>query len=405
MRADCPYCRKTFELEGDEASRLGDPSEDGGDALGVSIFRKCPLCKAGIIVRASASGVSVELSNEPLHPRWSARGLAWAGPNAFAVASMECLGVTIVCREGLRVSLGPELAQCEHHGFDPSGQHLLVDSTPFPRGPGSPRQLAVWSPGSGELTRLAAADVAFEPPMLSRSRSARDAIAWHRGGEHVLAVSTELVSHASLTVWSVREGSVRTQPLPALERGRAWLEPGGDRMLWEEQRGEGCRLVLVRIDPRSHSIVAVLGELARSSPTDVCDVVWQADRSLLVAYVQNEGGLSHYQQMPYGLLRVDSQLRVSADRFPIEPELCPMKPAPCTLSWLPSGDVVFVTNRAYLLDGNTLAPKSVLPTNVRGGDAFRFDPSGEVVAIAGPSDIHIASLSTKERTSLRKTLG
>jgi hypothetical protein len=109
--------------------------------------------------------------------------------------------------------------------------------------------------------------------------------------------------------------------------------------------------------------------------------------------------------MPYGLLRLDPRLRVRADRFPMEPELCPMKPAPCTLFRRPDGDVVFVTDQAYLLDGATLAPKAVLPTNVRGGEAFRFDPTGDVVAIAGPSDIHIASLSTKERTSLRSTLG
>jgi hypothetical protein len=67
--------------------------------------------------------------------------------------------------------------------------------------------------------------------------------------------------------------------------------------------------------------------------------------------------------------------------------------------------VLFVTDRAYTLDGRDLREKGVLPTNVVGGDAFRFDPTGEVVAIAGPSDIHVASLSTTERTSLRSKLG
>jgi hypothetical protein len=145
--------------------------------------------------------------------------------------------------------------------------------------------------------------------------------------------------------------------------------------------------------------------LVRERPTDVADVIWEPDGSLLVAYVQNERGLLDYERMPYGLLRVDPEMRVRTDRFPLEPELCPMKPAPCTLSRMPSGDVVFVTDRAYTLDGSDLRAKGVLPTNVIGGEAFRFDPTGEVVAIAGPADIHLASLSTEERTSLRGTLG
>jgi hypothetical protein len=395
------------ELDGIDPTPLAGASEHGGEALLTSTTpAKCPSCRAGLAVTVSAGGVDTALTYEPTHPRWSARNLSWANGSSFAVASLECLGVTMVHRSGMEVTLGPDLARCEHHGFDPSGERLLVDFTPFPRGPGSPRDLAVWSPRSGEVLRLAKAEAGFEPPMLSRSRSAHDAIGWHRSGEHVIAMKSDVLSQSALTVWSVRERRARTETLPTIERGRAWLEPGGDRMLWEEQTGARCRLVLVRIDPTSRSLVpSPLGILVRERPTDVSDVVWEPDGSLLVAYVQNERGLLDYDRMPYGLLRLDPEMRVRTDRFPLEPELCPMKPAPCTLFRRPGGDVVFVTDRAYTLDGADLRPSGVLPTNVIGGEAFRFAPTGEVVAIAGPSDIHLASLSTSERTSLRTALG
>jgi hypothetical protein len=392
-------------VEDVDSSRVGPPSSPDGEVPTSSSQMTCPSCKAGLAVNRDSAGVRVAVTYEPIHPRWSARNLSWANGTTFAVASLQCLGVTIVNRDGMEVSLGPDLAKCEHHGFDPQGERLLVDFTPFPRGPGSPRDLALWSPRSGEMTRLAKSEVGVEPPMLSRSRSAHDAIGWHRSGEHVVAMKSDVLSHSSLTVWSVRDRAVRTEALPTIERGRAWLEPGGDRMLWEEQSGPRCRLWLVRIDPVARSLIpSPLGMLVRERPTDVCDVVWEPDGSLLIAYVQNERGVLE-DRMPYGLLRVDIKMRVCADRFPMEPELCPAKPAPCTLFRMPSGDVVFVTDRAYTLDPGDLRAKGVLPTNVLGGEAFRFDPTGEVVAIAGPSDIHLASLSTTERTSLRSKLG
>jgi len=389
MRADCPYCRASIELDGDETSR------------------KCPRCRAGLLVSFESASIEVALAHEPMHPRWSARGLSWGnGGNTFAVASVECLGVTIVHRNGLDVRLGPDLGRCEHHGFDPSGQRLLVDLTPFPRrGPPEVR-LAVWTPTRGEVMPLAVCDLDLEPPMLSRSRSSRDVIGWHRGGDHVVAVTSRIHSHASLTVWSIRARTVRTEVFPDIERGRAWLEPGGDRMLWEEQSGDKCRLVLLRIDPRARSLVPVpIGEHVRGAPTDVCDVVWEPDGSLLVAYVQNEGGAAFRERIPYGLVRLDSTMRVRAECHPLPPELCPMKPAPCTISRAANGDIVFVTDRAYALDAHDFRPRGVLPTNVRGGEAFRFDPTGEVVAISGPSDIHLASLTSPARTSLRTALG
>lgn len=388
MRADCPYCRATIELDGDETSR------------------KCPRCRAGLLVSFESANIEVALAHEPMHPRWSARGLAWGDGNTFAVASVECLGVTIVHRVGLDVRLGPDLGRCEHHGFDPSGQRLLVDLTPFPRrGPPEVR-LAVWTPTRGEVMPLAVSDLDLEPPMLSRSRSSRDVIGWHRGGDHVVAVTSRIHSHAALTVWSIRERTVRTEVFPDIERGRAWLEPGGDRMLWEEQAGDTYRLVLLRIDPRARSLVPVpIGEHVRSAPTDVCDVVWEPDGSLLVAYVQNEGGAAFRERIPYGLVRLDPTMRVRAECHPLPAELCPMKPAPCTISRAANGDIVFVTDRAYALDADDFRPRGVLPTNVRGGEAFRFDPTGEVVAISGPSDIHLASLTSTARTSLRTALG
>lgn len=389
-----------------DPSRLGAPSEHGDEVLSIFTPAKCPSCRAGLSVAVSPEGIDVALTYEPMHPRWSARSLSWANGGAFAVASIECLGVTMVRRDGMKVTLGPELARCEHHGFDPSGERLLVDFTPFPRKHVSSRALGVWMPRSGEVLRLASSDVPFEPPMLSRSRSTSDAIGWHRSGEHVIVVKSDVLSRSSMTVWSLRNGSVRTEAFPTVERGRVWLEPGGDRMLWEENSGPQCRLVLVRIDPVSRSLVpSPLGMIVRERPTDVYDVVWEPDGSLLIAYMQNERGLIDYPRMPYGLLRVDSTMRVRTDRFPLEPELCPNKPTPCTLFQMPGGDVVFVTDRAYTLDGTNLRAKGVLPTNMLGGEAFRFDPTGEVVAIAGSTDIHIASLTTDERTSLRAALG
>ncbi len=388
MRAECPYCRTSIELDGDETSR------------------KCPRCRAGLLVSFDSASIEVALAHEPMHPRWSARGLAWGDGNTFAVASVECLGVTIVHRQGLHVTLGPDLGSCEHHGFDPSGQRLLVDLTPFPRrGPPEVR-LAVWTPARREVMPLPVCELDLEAPMLSRSRSSRDAIGWHKDGDHIIAMTSRIHSHASLTVWSIRERAVRTEIFPDIERGRAWLEPGGDRMLWEEQNGDRCRLVLLRIDPRARSLLpTAVGEHLRSAPTDVCDVVWEPDGSLLVAYVQNEGGVAFRERIPYGLVRLDSKMRVRAECHPLPPELCPMKPAPCSIARAANGDIVFVTDRAYALDGNDFRPRGVLPTNVRGGEAFRFDPTGEVVAISGPSDIHLASLSSPARTSLRAALG
>jgi hypothetical protein len=395
MRAECPYCRTSIELDGDGTSPIAHETS-----------RKCPRCRAGLLVSFESAKLEIALAHEPMHPRWSARALAWGDQNTFAVASVECLGVTIVHRNGLDVSLGPDLGSCEHHGFDPTGTRLLVDLTPFPRrGPPEVR-LAVWTPARGEVMALAPTNLDLEPPMLSRSRSSRDAIGWHRGGEHIVAVTSRIHSHASLTVWSLRERTVRTEVFPDIERGRAWLEPGGDRMLWEEQIDDRCRLVLLRIDPRARSLGPTLvGEHVRGAPTDVCDVVWEPDGSLLVAYVQNEGGAAFRNHIPYGLVRLDANMRVRAECHPLPPEICPMKPAPCSIARAANGDIVFVTDRAYALDPENFRPRGVLPTNVRGGEAFRFDPTGEVVAISGPSDIHLASLTTAARTSLRSALG
>jgi len=391
MRAECPYCRTSIELGGTDAHETS---------------RKCPRCRAGLLLNFDSESLEVALAHEPMHPRWSARALAWANGNTFAVASVECLGVTIVHRKGLEVTLGADLGSCEHHGWDRSGERLLVDLTPFPRRGKPEVRLAVWTPSRGEVMPLAIAELDLEPPMLSRSRSSRDAIGWHRDGEHIVAVTSRIHSHASLTVWSIRERSVRTEVFPDIERGRAWLEPGGSRMLWEEQIDDRCRLVLLEIDPRARSLVPkLIGENVRSAPTDVCDVVWEPDGSLLVAYVQNQGGAAFRQHIPYGLVRLDPKMRVRAESHPLPPELCPMKPAPCTIARAPNGDIVFVTDRAYALEAHDFRARGALPTNVRGGEAFRFDPTGEVVAISGPSDIHLASLTTGARTSLRAALG
>jgi hypothetical protein len=391
MRAECPYCRTSFELDGNDVQ---------------SSSRKCPRCRAGLLVSFDSESLEVALAHEPMHPRWSARALAWANGSTFAVASVECLGVTIVHRKGLDVTLGADLGSCEHHGWDRSGERLLVDLTPFPRrGPPEVR-LAVWTPSRGEVMPLAVCELDLEPPMLSRSRSSRDAIGWHREGDHIVAVTSRIHSHASLTVWSIRERTVRTEVFPDIERGRAWLEPGGSRMLWEEQIDDRCRLVLLEIDPRARSLVPkLIGENVRSAPTDVCDVVWEPDGSLLVAYVQNENGAAFRQHIPYGLVRLDPKMRVRAECHPLPPELCPMKPAPCTIARAANGDIVFVTDRAYALEAHDFRARGALPTNVRGGEAFRFDPTGEVVAISGPSDIHLASLTSGARTSLRAALG
>jgi hypothetical protein len=169
--------------------------------------------------------------------------------------------------------------------------------------------------------------------------------------------------------------------------------------------------VLSKIDPTTSAIVSSpLGTRAPNEPMDICDVVWEPDGSLLIAYVQNERALTSYERMPFGIVRYDAELRVRARRFPLEPELCPAPDASpdaqsASLFEPPRGDVVIVTDRAYAIDFEDLHPKRTLPTNMKGAQAFRFDPTGEVVAIAGPSDIHIASLTSKARTSVRTTLG
>ena len=409
---DCPHCRQTIDLE-TESSRFRSAVELGEHVPSTMRTKSCPTCKAGLFVTVGSEGIDISLSHEPRHPRWSARGLEWAGGGAFAVASIECLGVTIVRRQGMNVTMGPELANCEHYGFDPSGERLLVDSTPFPRRDGSERRLGVWTPrvgAVGAVVPLATSEVDLEPPMLARARSSRDAIGWHRGGDHVMAVTSKLDSHASLTVWSIRERTVRTERIKGTVRGRAWLEPGGDRLLWEEQLGDRSRLVMLRLDPSARNPVPeLLGELAPSAPMDICDLVWEADGSVLLAYVQNERNLSTYERMPYGVVRLGPQLRVREQRFPLDPKLCPMKPAPCSLfraaGAAGSNTVVFVTDAAYTLDAHDFRATGVLPTNMQGADALRFDPTGEVVAIAGPSDIHVASLSSTARTSVRSKLG
>jgi len=403
---DCPHCRRRLDLEAD-SSRFRAASEHGEHVPATMRTRSCPTCKAGLFVTVGSEGIDVTLSHEPRHPRWSARGLEWAGSNAFAVASIECLGVTVVRREGMNVTMGAELASCEHYGFDPSGERLLVDSTPFPRRDGSARRLGVWTPRTGAVVKLATSEIDLEPPMLARARSSRDAIGWHRGGEHVVAVTSKLGAHALLTVWSIRDRAVLTERIGGTERGRAWLEPGGDRLLWEAQLGDRSRLAMFRVEPSTRGAVpTLLGELAPTAPMDICDVVWEADGSVLIAYVQLERGLSLYDSMPYGLVRLDSKLRVREQRYPVDPDLCPMKPAPCALFRAAGSEqVVFVTDAAYTLDAHDFRAKGVLPTNMVGAEALRFDPSGEVVAIAGPSDIHIASLSSDARTSVRSMLG
>jgi hypothetical protein len=406
---DCPHCRRRLDLAAD-SSRFLAAAEQGEHVPATMRTRSCPTCKAGLFVTVGSEGIDVTLSHEPRHPRWSARGLEWGGGNAFAVASIECLGVTIVRREGMNVTMGAELARCEHYGFDPSGERLLVDSTPFPRRDGSARSLGVWTPRTGAVVPLATSEIDLEPPMLARARSSRDAIGWHRGGEHVAAVTSKLGSPASLTVWSIRDRAVRTERIGNTERGRAWLEPGGDRLLWEEQLGGRSRLAMFRIDPSTRGAVPILvGELLPTAPMDICDVVWEQDGSVLLAYVQLERGLSLYDRMPYGLVRLGPKLRVGEQLFPLAPELCPMKPAPCSLFRAAGATgrdvVVFVTDAAYTLDARDFRAKGVLPTNMVGAEALRFDPTGEVVAIAGPSDIHIASLSSEARTSVRSKLG
>jgi len=120
---------------------------------------------------------------------------------------------------------------------------------------------------------------------------------------------------------------------------------------------------MFRIEPSTRGAVpTLLGELAPTAPMDICDVVWEADGSMLIAYVQLERGLSLYDSMPYGLVRLDSKLRVREQRYPVDPDLCPMKPAPCTLFRAAgSEEVVFVTDAAYTLDARDFRPKGVLP--------------------------------------------
>ena len=409
----CPHCQQNIALDvGEEGARLHVASEHGGHVLGVSTQKKCPSCEAGLGVSYGANGLEVKLVHEPYHRRWSARGLEWS-PNGLdlAVASVEGHGITMLRRNGLTMVRTAELARCEHYGFDTSGERLLVDFTPFPRRSDSDRRLASWSPTSGDLEPLENSPIAVRTPMLRRSRSSPDAIGWYRDGTHVIAVSSPKTDEVYVTAWTTDGSAVRSERIAGLESGRAWLEPMGDRVLWEQHVGDRCVLILSKIDPKTSSIVSSpLGTREPNEPMDVCDVVWEPDGSLLVAYFQNEKGLMSYERMPFGVVRYDGELRVRTRRFPLDPELCPpptdSPDSPCAnLFEPPRGDVVFVTDRAYTLDFEDLHPKSRLPTNMKGAQAFRFDPTGEVVAIAGPSDIHVASLSSKDRTSLVTTLG
>ena len=386
-----------------------------GAELGVSTEMKCPSCEAGLSITVGARGIDARLIHEPYHRRWSARGLEWS-PNGLdlAVASIEGHGITVLRRKGIDITRSAELARCEHYGFDASGEKLLVDFTPLPpRTHGScdshdtssrrslgDRRLAVWTPASGDLEPLASSPVAVHTPLLRRSRSSADAIGWYRDGSHIIAVSSPRTDEVYVTAWSTDGNAVRTERIAGLESGRAWLEPAGDRILWEQHHAARCKLVLSRIDPTTSSIVSSpLGTREPNEPMKVCDVVWEQDGSLLVSYFQNDQGL--------GIVRYDAELRVRTRRFPLEPEMCPPPgDAPCAdLFEPPRGDVVIVTDRAYALDFEDLHPKGILPTNMTGALAFRFDPTGEVVAIAGPSDIHIASLTSEARTSARTSLG
>lgn len=166
------------------------------------------------------------------------------------------------------------------------------------------------------------------------------------------------------------------------------------------------------MEPTSRGLtIAPLGAFRLDEPMDVCDVAWEADGSILVAYLKNEKGLVSYDRMPYGLARFDGALGLALRRFPLEPELCPPPPEPTEPStascvFAPrSGDVIFVSDRAWALDAATLVPRAPLPTNFVGAQAFRVAAGGDVVAIAGPDDVHLASLAGLERTSLRAALG
>jgi hypothetical protein len=416
VRMQCAHCQQGIDVDlGPDAARIRAVAEHGGPVLGISTSKRCPLCDAGLWIRVDPDGVFVSLSHEPRHPRWSARGLEWGSGHDLAVASIDGHGVTVVHRRGLQLTIKGELARCEHYGFDPLGQRLLVDFTPIPRIDETDRRLAIWNPSNGDLDPLATSPVKVVTPILGRSRSSHDAIGWHRGGKHVLAVTAPRPDEVLVTAWSVSGEDVQTARIPDLARGRAWLEPGGDRLLWEQHDRNGCRLVLVRVDPVASGggiVTTRLGMHRPATPMDLCDVVWEADGSLLLAYFQNDGGEDAFEHVPYGIVRLTPQLHVSARRFPLEPELRPPYPAgpakafePASLFEGPRGDIIFITDRAYALDFDTFRPKRVLPPNMNGAEAFRFDPTGEVVAIAGPSDIHIASISTGARTSLRTTLG
>lgn len=416
---NCPHCGRTIKLDVSAAAgRVGAASEHGGQVLSVFTSRDCPECQAGLRVTIDGRGVTLEVAHVPYHPRWSARGLAWSpGSGELAVASVEGRGVTVVRRRGLDVSLGAELARCEHYGFDPSGERLLVDFTPFPRLHDRDRRFAVWSVARGDVVHLAKSPVAVRTPFLARVRSATatDAIGFHRGGAHVVAISRSGTDEVLATAWTVDGSRVVTERvagLAGLAGGRAWLEPGGDRLLWEAQVGPRCTLVLFRVEPTSRGLVsAPLGVFRAGEPMDVCDVAWEEGGSILVAYLRNEKGLVSYDRMPYGLARFDAALGLSLSRFPLEPELCPPPPEPTEPStascvFAPrGGDVIFVSDRAYALDATTLVPRAALPTNLVGAEALRVAPAGDVVAIAGPADVHLASLAGPERVSLRATLG
>jgi hypothetical protein len=417
FRTPCPHCRESIDLDlGPDAPRIGALMEQGAPVLGISTSKRCPLCDAGLWVRVDPDGVDVSLSHEPRHPRWSARGLEWGNGHDLAVASIEGKGVTVVRRRGLDFTISAVLARCEHYGFDPLGQRLLVDFTPIPRVEEDERKLAIWTPSNGDVEPLASSPVHVRTPVLGRSRSSHDAIGWHRRGQHVLAVTAPRPDEVLVTAWSASGDGVCTERIPAIARGRAWLEPGGDRLLWEQHdSGNQCRLFLVRLDPLTTKGTVTVSPLGahRPSPTmDLCDVVWEADGSLLLAYFQHDGGVGSYEHVPYGIMRLSPKLHVTARRFPLEPELRPPYPVgpakafePASLFEGPRGDIIFVTDRAYALDFDDFHPKSVLPPNMNGAQAFRFDPTGEVVAIAGPSDIHVAALATGKRASLRTLLG
>ena len=160
-------------------------------------------------------------------------------------------------------------------------------------------------------------------------------------------------------------------------------------------------ITLWSIDYKNGCFNNIAARIHRNS--DFVSAVWENDSSFLIAEKHVEYSYTVRKDKGYGVVKLDGTTFREQNRIEqVDPIVCPAGYTMRHMQVVGSNEVIWATNKLYILDATTFSKKATLPISLADYYHVDSDPKGMFIAVGQDNDILIHSRKRNVTWSIRR---